>query len=90
MDEAALGRRIAAIERAKGRHAVVKMRLFARVLFLEARPSRARAQRCVRAWQLLTRALQGYEELAQDATAALLRLIEILGDAADEEEAAAE
>lgn len=37
MDEAALGRRIAAIERAKGKHAVVKMRLFARVLFLEAR-----------------------------------------------------
>jgi hypothetical protein len=57
MDEAALGRRIAAIERAKGRHAVVKMRLFARVLFLEARPSRARAQSCVRvrAWRLLTR-----------------------------------
>ena len=35
MDEAALGRRIAAIERAKGKHAVIKMRLFARVLFLE-------------------------------------------------------
>ena len=31
----ALGRRIAAIERAKGQHAVVKMRLFARVLCLE-------------------------------------------------------
>lgn len=35
MDEAALGRRITAIERAKGKHAVIKMRLFARVLFLE-------------------------------------------------------
>ena len=34
MDEPALGRRIAAIERAKGQHAVVKMRLFARVLCL--------------------------------------------------------
>jgi len=31
----ALGRRINAIERAKGKHAVIKMRLFARVLFLE-------------------------------------------------------
>jgi hypothetical protein len=37
MTEPALVRRMAAIERAKGRHAVVKMRLFARVLFLEAR-----------------------------------------------------
>lgn len=37
MNEAALQRRIATIERAKGKHAVVKMRLFARVLFLEAR-----------------------------------------------------
>ena len=35
MDEAGLARRIKAIERAKGKHAVVKMRLFARVLFLE-------------------------------------------------------
>ena len=35
MDESALGRRIDAIERAKGKHAVIKMRLFARVLFLE-------------------------------------------------------
>ena len=38
MDEKALARRMTVIERAKGRHAVVKMRLFARVLFLEARP----------------------------------------------------
>ena len=37
MDENALARRIKAIERAKGKHAVIKMRLFARVLFLEAR-----------------------------------------------------
>uniref|UniRef100_A0A7S2WS01 Uncharacterized protein n=1 Tax=Rhizochromulina marina TaxID=1034831 RepID=A0A7S2WS01_9STRA len=35
MDEAALARRIKAIERAAGQHAVVKMRLFARVLCLE-------------------------------------------------------
>ena len=35
MSEAGLAARIKAIERAKGQHAVVKMRLFARVLFLE-------------------------------------------------------
>lgn len=35
MGEEALARRVKAIERAKGKHAVVKMRLFARVLFLE-------------------------------------------------------
>lgn len=35
MNEAGLGRRIKAIERASGQHAVVKMRLFARVLCLE-------------------------------------------------------
>jgi hypothetical protein len=37
MGEDALARRITAIERAKGKFAVIKMRLFARVLFLEAR-----------------------------------------------------
>ena len=42
MNEDALARRIKAIERAKGKHAVIKMRLFARVLFLEARPDDAR------------------------------------------------
>ena len=35
MSEPALGNRVKAIERAKGKHAVVKMKLFARVLFLE-------------------------------------------------------
>ena len=35
MGEDALFRRVKAIERAKGKHAVVKMRLFARVAFLE-------------------------------------------------------
>lgn len=35
MSEDALARRVRAIENAKGKHAVVKMRLFARVLFLE-------------------------------------------------------
>ena len=35
MSEPALKNRVKAIERAKGKHAVVKMRLFARVLFLE-------------------------------------------------------
>jgi hypothetical protein len=35
MGEEALARRIHAIARAKGKHAVIKMRLFARVLFLE-------------------------------------------------------
>ena len=64
MNEAALDRRIAVIERAKGKHAVFKMRLFARVLCLE-----------------------GYEELAGEATAALGHLIEVLGDAKDDEDA---
>jgi hypothetical protein len=57
MSDSGLANRIKAIERAKGKHAVVKMRLFARVLFLE-----------------------GNESLADDATAALRRLIEELGD----------
>ena len=49
MDEAALARRMKVIERAKGRHAVIKMRLFARVLFLEARLLlHARARRGMR------------------------------------------
>jgi hypothetical protein len=66
MSEAALGKRVKAIERAAGKHAVVKMRLFARVLCLE-----------------------GYEELAADATDALKRLVELLGDPEEEEAAAA-
>ena len=41
MSEDALARRRKAIERAKGKHAVVKMRLFARVLFLEGYSSLA-------------------------------------------------
>ena len=46
MSDSGLAARIKAIERAKGQHAVVKMRLFARVLFLEARrPSRPPAAR---------------------------------------------
>ena len=57
MSHPALANRITAIERAKGKHAVVKMRLFARVLFLE-----------------------GNEGLADDAAAALARLIDELGD----------
>ena len=57
MTDPALANRIKAIERAKGKHAVVKMRLFARVLFLE-----------------------GSEGLADDAAAALARLVEELGD----------
>ena len=57
MSLSALSNRIKAIERAKGKHAVVKMRLFARVLFLE-----------------------GNEGLADDAAAALARLVEELGD----------
>mmetsp|Transcript_12919 Transcript_12919/g.15434 ORF Transcript_12919/g.15434 Transcript_12919/m.15434 type:complete len:278 (-) Transcript_12919:190-1023(-) len=57
MNEAGLGRRIKAIERAAGQHAVVKMRLFARVLCLE-----------------------GYDDLAFDASASLERLINKLGD----------
>jgi hypothetical protein len=65
MSEKALGTRVKVIERAKGQHAVVKMRLFARVLFLE-----------------------GYESLAEDAAAALERLVSVLGDVAEEEEEA--
>ncbi len=57
MSEPALAKRIKAIERAAGKHAVVKMRLFAQVLCLE-----------------------GYDDLAADATEALKRVIEILGD----------
>lgn len=57
MSHPALANRIKAIERAKGKHAVVKMRLFARVLFLE-----------------------GNEGLADDAAAALARLVDELGD----------
>ena len=67
MNEAALARRATAIERACGRHAVVKMRLFARVLCLE-----------------------GYDELAEEATAALARLIEKLGDVSEDEDEEAE
>jgi hypothetical protein len=37
MDDAALMRRVDAIERAKGKHCVTKMRLFARVLYLEGK-----------------------------------------------------
>ena len=62
MFDPALANRIKAIERAKGKHAVVKMRLFARVLFLE-----------------------GSEGLADDAAAALARLVEALGDPEEEE-----
>ena len=62
MSDPALANRIKAIERAKGKHAVVKMRLFARVLFLE-----------------------GSEGLADDAAAALARLVEALGDPEEEE-----
>ena len=43
MGEDALARRITAIERAKGKFAVIKMRLFARVLFLEARAASCQA-----------------------------------------------
>lgn len=43
MSEPALKNRIAAIERAKGKHAVVKMRLFARVTFLEGLEALARS-----------------------------------------------
>uniref|UniRef100_A0A6U0DH25 Uncharacterized protein n=1 Tax=Pycnococcus provasolii TaxID=41880 RepID=A0A6U0DH25_9CHLO len=57
MSENALKNRVKAIERSKGKHAVVKMRLFAQVLFLE-----------------------GYEELSEEAAAALARLVELLGE----------
>ena len=63
MSDSGLANRIKAIERAKGKHAVVKMRLFARVLFLEVN-----------------------ESLADDATAALRRLIEELGDPDEDED----
>eukprot|EP00961_Rhodomonas_salina_P247203 3339821-Rhodomonas_salina.1 len=90
MNEAALGRRINAIERARGKvatprqhacspckisaiflltawlcfqFAVVKMRLFARVLCLE-----------------------GYQELSEDAAGALSRLIAVLGEPEGEDE----
>lgn len=63
MDEPGLRRRIAAIERARGKHAVAKMRLFARVLFLE-----------------------GHQEMAAEAAAALERLVRELGDPEAEEE----
>ena len=63
MSEDALLRRVAAIERAKGKHAVIKMRMFARVAFLE-----------------------GYDAVADAATEALQRLVELLGDMPDEEE----
>ncbi len=61
MSEAALENRVKTIERAKGKHAVAKMRLFAQVAFLE-----------------------GYEHIAELATAALARLIEVLGDIQDD------
>jgi hypothetical protein len=63
MSEKALLNRVKAIERAKGAHAVTKMRLFARVAFLE-----------------------GFPEVAEAATEALGRLVELLGDAQSEEE----
>lgn len=56
MSEPQLARRVGAIERACGQHAVVKMRLFASVL-----------------------ALEGYAQLAEEATAAHRRLVEKLG-----------
>ncbi len=65
MSEGALLNRVKAIERAKGKHAVVKMRLFARVAFLE-----------------------GYEAVADAATDALQRLVDLLGDVASDDEAA--
>ena len=49
MSHPALANRIKAIERAKGKHAVVKMRLFARVLFLEGNEGRRRRRRRPRA-----------------------------------------
>ena len=67
MSPAALLNRVKAIERAKGKHAVTKMRLFARVAFLE-----------------------GYEEVSEAATDALARLVALLGDVGEEEEAGAE
>jgi hypothetical protein len=63
MSPAALARRIVTIEKACGKYAVVKMRLFARVLCLE-----------------------GYEELAADATAAFERLVAKLGEPNTEDE----
>eukprot|EP00037_Helgoeca_nana_P026672 m.301808 g.301808 ORF g.301808 m.301808 type:complete len:249 (-) comp27279_c3_seq5:443-1189(-) len=57
MSETALANRARAIERACGKHAVIKMRLFARVLLLE-----------------------GYHDLAQEATDAYHRLRAKLGD----------
>ncbi|KAK3283837.1 hypothetical protein CYMTET_8482 [Cymbomonas tetramitiformis] len=61
MSEAALRRRVTTIERACGKFAVTKMRLFARVLCLE-----------------------GYQEVAEEATEALERLLEKLGEPAEE------
>ena len=63
MSEDALLRRVATIERAKGKHAVIKTRMFARVAFLE-----------------------GYDSVADAATEALQRLVELLGDMPDEDE----
>ena len=62
MTEPKLRNRMHAISRAKGQHCVTKMRLFARILFLE-----------------------GYEELAEECAEELSELIEILGDAKDDE-----
>jgi len=62
MSEKKLDQRIRTIERAKGQHAVIKMRLFARVLCLE-----------------------GYEDLAAEATESLKRLVEVLGDPGSDE-----
>ena len=62
MTEPKLRNRMKAISRAKGQHCVTKMRLFARILFLE-----------------------GYEELAEECAEELKELIEILGDAKDDE-----
>jgi hypothetical protein len=63
MSEQALQNRVKAIERSKGKHAVAKMRLFARVAFLE-----------------------GYELIADLATAALQRLVAVLGDVSSDQE----
>ena len=62
MTEPKLRNRMKAISRAKGQHCVTKMRLFARILFLE-----------------------GYEELAEECAEELKQLIDILGDAHDDE-----
>ena len=61
MTEPKLRNRMKAISRAKGQHCVTKMRLFARILFLE-----------------------GYEELMKSREE-LKQLIDILGDAHDDE-----